>query len=151
MEYGWWTVKDSLHPVYFEGNMSAEFLRDLVCSWRGNRNVESPMFVQSRTLHVLTYVLAKDQNHIKTSILIPLHKTFNVFTTYSCTLAWRAVSLFCKDLVSLKSCVEQLQFPQEKRQFQSFRMHCTVVLPYFLLIYILLMHFVAYKKFLIRI
>ena len=32
MEYGWRTVKDSLHPVYFEGNMSAEFLRDLVCS-----------------------------------------------------------------------------------------------------------------------
>jgi hypothetical protein len=29
MEYGWRTVKDSLHPVYFEGNMSAEFLRDL--------------------------------------------------------------------------------------------------------------------------
>jgi hypothetical protein len=46
----------------------------------------------------------------------------------------RAVSLFCKDLVSLKSCVEQLQFPHEKRQFQSLRMHCTVVLPYFLLI-----------------
>jgi hypothetical protein len=33
-----------------------------------------------------------------------------------------------------------------KRQFQSLRMPCTVVLPYFLLIYILLMHFVAYKK-----
>jgi hypothetical protein len=30
MEYGWRTVKDSLHPVYYEGNMSAEFLRDLV-------------------------------------------------------------------------------------------------------------------------
>jgi hypothetical protein len=27
---------------------------------------------------------------------------------------WRAVSLFCKGLVSLKSCVEQLQFPHEK-------------------------------------
>ena len=26
MEYGWRTVKDSLHLVYFEGNMSAEFL-----------------------------------------------------------------------------------------------------------------------------
>jgi hypothetical protein len=24
MEYGWRTVKDSLHPVYFEGNISAE-------------------------------------------------------------------------------------------------------------------------------
>jgi hypothetical protein len=35
MEYGWRTVKDSLHPVYFEGNMSAEFLRDLVCSCKG--------------------------------------------------------------------------------------------------------------------
>jgi hypothetical protein len=35
MEYGWGTVKDSLHPVYFEGNMSAEFLRDLVCSCNG--------------------------------------------------------------------------------------------------------------------
>jgi hypothetical protein len=32
MEYEWRTVNDSLHPVYFEGNMSAEFLRDLVCS-----------------------------------------------------------------------------------------------------------------------
>jgi hypothetical protein len=30
--YGWRTVKDSLHPIYFEGNMSAEFLRDLVGS-----------------------------------------------------------------------------------------------------------------------
>jgi hypothetical protein len=29
------TVKDSLHPVHFEGNMSAEFLRDLMCSWKG--------------------------------------------------------------------------------------------------------------------
>jgi hypothetical protein len=28
-------VKDSLHPVYFEGNMSAEFIRDLVCSCKG--------------------------------------------------------------------------------------------------------------------
>jgi hypothetical protein len=27
MEYGWRTVKDSLHPVYFEGKMSAEFLK----------------------------------------------------------------------------------------------------------------------------
>jgi hypothetical protein len=35
MEYAWRTVKDSLHPVYFEGNMSAEFLRDLVCSCKG--------------------------------------------------------------------------------------------------------------------
>jgi hypothetical protein len=35
MEYGWRTVKDSLHPVYIEGNMSAEFLRDLVCSCQG--------------------------------------------------------------------------------------------------------------------
>ena len=35
LEYGWRTVKDSLHPVYFEGNMSAEFLRDLVCSCKG--------------------------------------------------------------------------------------------------------------------
>ena len=31
----WRTVKDFLHPVYFEGNMSAEFLRDLVCSCKG--------------------------------------------------------------------------------------------------------------------
>jgi hypothetical protein len=36
MEYGWRTVKDSLHPVYFEGN------------------------------------IAKDQNHVKTPIHIPL-------------------------------------------------------------------------------
>ena len=35
MEYGWRTVKDSLHPVYFEVNKSAEFLRDLVCSCKG--------------------------------------------------------------------------------------------------------------------
>ena len=35
MEYGWRTVEDSLHPVYFEGNMSAEFLCDLVCSCQG--------------------------------------------------------------------------------------------------------------------
>ena len=35
MEYGWRTVKDSLHPVYFKGSMSAEFLRDLVCSCKG--------------------------------------------------------------------------------------------------------------------
>jgi hypothetical protein len=35
MEYGWRTVKDSLHPVYFEGNMSAESLRVLVCSCKG--------------------------------------------------------------------------------------------------------------------
>jgi hypothetical protein len=35
MEYGWRTVKDSLHSVYFEGNMSAEFLRGLVCSCKG--------------------------------------------------------------------------------------------------------------------
>jgi hypothetical protein len=35
MEYGWRTVKDSLHPVYFEGNMSAEFILDLVCSCKG--------------------------------------------------------------------------------------------------------------------
>ena len=35
MEYGWRTVKDSLPPVYFEGNMSAEFLHDLVCSCKG--------------------------------------------------------------------------------------------------------------------
>jgi hypothetical protein len=35
MEYGWRTVNDSLHPVYFEGNMSAECLRDLVCSCKG--------------------------------------------------------------------------------------------------------------------
>jgi hypothetical protein len=35
MECGWRTVKDSLHLVYFEGNMSAEFLRDLVCSCKG--------------------------------------------------------------------------------------------------------------------
>ena len=35
MEYGWRTVKDYLHPVYFEGNMSAEFLRVLVCSCKG--------------------------------------------------------------------------------------------------------------------
>ena len=35
MEYGWRTVKDSLHPVYFEGNMLAEFLRDLECSCKG--------------------------------------------------------------------------------------------------------------------
>ena len=35
MEYGWRTVKDSLHPVYCEGNMSAEFLRDIVCSCKG--------------------------------------------------------------------------------------------------------------------
>jgi hypothetical protein len=32
MEYGWRTVKDSLPLVYFEGNMSAEFFCDLVCS-----------------------------------------------------------------------------------------------------------------------
>jgi hypothetical protein len=42
------------------------------------RNVKSPVFVQSRTLHVLTYVFAKDQNHVKTSIHILLQKTFNV-------------------------------------------------------------------------
>jgi hypothetical protein len=34
-EYGWRPVKDYLHPVYIEGNMSAEFLRDLVCSCKG--------------------------------------------------------------------------------------------------------------------
>ena len=45
MKYGWRTVKDSLPPVYFEGN------------------------------------IAKDQNHVKTSIHIPLQKTFNVLTT----------------------------------------------------------------------
>jgi hypothetical protein len=33
--YGWRTIKDSLHPFYFEGNKSAEFLRDLVCSCKG--------------------------------------------------------------------------------------------------------------------
>jgi hypothetical protein len=82
MEYGWRTVKDSLLPVYFEGNMSAEFLRDLVCVHaRENRNVKSPVFVQSRNLHVLTYVLAKDQNHVKTSIHIFFQKTFNLLTT----------------------------------------------------------------------
>jgi hypothetical protein len=27
-------------------------------------NVKSPVFVLRRTLHVLTYVLAKDQNHV---------------------------------------------------------------------------------------
>jgi hypothetical protein len=44
-----------LHPVYFEGNMSAEFLRDLVCVHaRENRNVKSPVFVQSRTLSLAT-------------------------------------------------------------------------------------------------
>jgi hypothetical protein len=81
MEYGWRTVKDFLLPVYFDGNMSAEFLRDLVgVHARGNRNVKCPVFVQSRTLHVLTYVLAKDQNHVKTSIHISLQKTFNVLT-----------------------------------------------------------------------
>ena len=42
---------------------------------RGNRNVKSPVFVQSRTLHVLTYVLTKDENHVKTSIHIPLQKS----------------------------------------------------------------------------
>jgi hypothetical protein len=42
------------------------------------RNVKSPVFVQSRTLHVLTYVFAKDQNHVKTSIHILSQKTFNV-------------------------------------------------------------------------
>jgi hypothetical protein len=32
MEYGWRTVNDSLHPVYFEGNMSAEgILSDWNC------------------------------------------------------------------------------------------------------------------------
>jgi hypothetical protein len=40
MKYGWRTVKDSLHPVYFEGNMSAEFLRDLVCSCKGKSQCE---------------------------------------------------------------------------------------------------------------
>ena len=74
LEYGWRTFKDSLHPVYFEGNMSAEFLRDLVCSCKGKSQCEKSC-VQSRTLHVLTYVLAKDQNHVKTSIHIPLQKS----------------------------------------------------------------------------
>jgi hypothetical protein len=54
----------------------------------------------------------------------------------------RAVSLFCKYLVSLKSCVEQLQCPHEKGS--SSHSECLVQL--FCLIYILLMHFVAYKK-----
>jgi hypothetical protein len=35
MEYGWRTVKDALHPVYFEGNMPAEFFRDQMCSCKG--------------------------------------------------------------------------------------------------------------------
>ncbi|CAC5392802.1 unnamed protein product [Mytilus coruscus] len=35
LEYGWRSVKDSLHPVYFEGNMSAYFLHDLLCSCKG--------------------------------------------------------------------------------------------------------------------
>ena len=47
---------------------------------RGNRNVKCPVFVQSSTLHGLTYVLAMDQNHVKTSIHIPLQKTFDVLT-----------------------------------------------------------------------
>ena len=35
LEYGWESFKDSLHPVFFEGNMSADFLHDLVCSCKG--------------------------------------------------------------------------------------------------------------------
>jgi hypothetical protein len=36
---------------------------------------------EARRICWLTYVLAKDQNHVKTSIHIPLQKTFNVLTT----------------------------------------------------------------------
>jgi hypothetical protein len=55
MEYGWRTVKDSLHPVYFEGNMSAEFLRDLVCSCKGKSQCKkSCVCVQRRTAPIPT-------------------------------------------------------------------------------------------------
>ena len=43
MEYGWRTVNDSLHPVYFEGNMSAECLVIQCVHARGNRYVKSPV------------------------------------------------------------------------------------------------------------
>ena len=82
MENGWRTVKDSLHPVYFEGNMSAEFFRDLVCSCKGKSQCKkSCVCSEQNLLHVLTYVLPKDHNHVKTYIHISLQKTFNVLTT----------------------------------------------------------------------
>jgi hypothetical protein len=82
MENGWRTVKDSLHPVCFEGNMSAEFFRDLVCSCKGKSQCKkSCVCSEQNLLHVLTYVLPKDQNHVKASIHISLQKTFNVLTT----------------------------------------------------------------------
>jgi hypothetical protein len=75
MEYGWRTVEDSLHPVYFEGNMSAEYLRDLVCSCKGKSQCEKSCVCTEQNLactnicscqgsesckNVHSYILAED-------------------------------------------------------------------------------------------
>ena len=79
MEYGWRTVKDSLYPVYFEGNMSAEFLRDLMCSCKGKSQCKRSCVGAEKNLactdlcscqgsesckNVHSYTLAEEFNHV---------------------------------------------------------------------------------------
>ena len=66
MEYGWGTVKDSLHPVYFEGNMSAEFLRDLVCSCKPKSQCEKSCQGSESCKNIHSYTLAEEFNVLTT-------------------------------------------------------------------------------------
>ena len=81
MKYGWRTVKDSLHPVYFEGNMSAEFLRDLVCSCKGKSQWGKSCVCAEQNLACTDICSCQGSESCKNVHSYILAEEFNVLTT----------------------------------------------------------------------
>jgi hypothetical protein len=81
IEYGWRTVKDSLHPVYFEGNMSAEFHRDLVCSCKWKSQCEKSCVCTEQNLACTDICSCQGSESCKNVHSYTLAKAFNVLTT----------------------------------------------------------------------
>ena len=70
LQYGWKEGKFGLGPVLFEGQMSSDFLQDLVCTYaKGNQCAVGVVCVSNRICLVLNSVHAKRQ----ISVVISIH------------------------------------------------------------------------------
>jgi hypothetical protein len=69
-----------LHPVYFEGNMSAEFLRDLVCSCKGKSQCEKSCVSAEQNLACTDICSCQGSESCKNIHSYTLAEEFNVLT-----------------------------------------------------------------------
>jgi hypothetical protein len=100
LEYGWRTFKDSLHPVYFEGNMSAEFLRDPLLQG----------YMNGRFYMIL--ILGKNICQYMQGSALHKHRTFRIAVPVTQNALYIFFALFVADLYSVDAfcCIQEVRF-----------------------------------------